>query len=111
VVAIGRDDRAVAVEHVIEEHAVIGLVDADGRLHCLGGQADLVTFDGKSARQLELGPGALDCIGVLDREVRMLQREHADQPLGAFGLVETLCELRDPLWLKHDPAPRRSRDC
>ena len=86
--AIERNRRGVGIEHVGEQHAVIGLGDADGVLHRLRGQADLVALDDAAAAELQLGPGALDRVGVLDGEAGIVPGEHRDQRLGAFGFIE-----------------------
>jgi hypothetical protein len=65
------------IEHVGEQHAVIRLGNADGVLHRFRCQADLVPLDDAAAGELQLGPGALNGVGVLDREIRIFARERS----------------------------------
>ena len=86
--ALARDDGAVAVEHVVEQDAEIGLGDADGTLHGLRGEADLVPLDDAAVALLQGHPRVLDGIGVVDRHARVLERELAAGDARALRLVE-----------------------
>jgi hypothetical protein len=88
--AIGRDDGAVAMEHVVEQDAEVGLGDVDGALHGLGGQADLVAFDAAALPLLELHPRVLDGVGIVDGHAGIVERELAAGHARARGLFQAL---------------------
>ena len=71
VVAVGHD-------HVVEQDAVVGLADLHLGLHGPGGEPDLVADDLPAGRQLEVHPGPLHRVGVVDRHVGVLERRLAD---------------------------------
>ncbi|CUR69699.1 hypothetical protein BN2877_51390 [Achromobacter xylosoxidans] len=86
--AAGGNVAAVLEEHVIEQHAEIGLVDLRRQLHGARGQADLVAALDAAFAQLDVHPGALDGVGVGDGDVGVLQRDLADLLAAAFGVVQ-----------------------
>src|SRR6266851_1348102 len=66
---------AVLKKHVIEQRAIIGLVDLRGILHRLGGESDLVPLEPVSLGDLDRHPRALDRVSVVDRDARETDRE------------------------------------
>src|SRR6185437_16051331 len=102
---VGRDAGAVAVGHVVEEDAEVGFGDADGALHRLRRQADLVALDAATLAQLERCPRLLDRVGVLDGHAGVLERKLATRGARPVGVVEALRGLRELLGREaHDEA-------
>ena len=64
-----RHPGAVGHHHVVEQVAVVRLVDLRGALHRLGGEADLVADQLGAGRDPALGHLGRDRIGVLDGDV------------------------------------------
>ena len=62
--------RAVMQHHVVEQMAVVRLVDLRRLLHCLRGQADLVTEQLAAAGDLAARRLALNRVGILDLDIR-----------------------------------------
>ncbi len=73
--AIGWNGCAIAIEHIVKEHAEIWLTDIHCPLHSLGSQADLVALDGTAILLLERNPGVLDRIGIVNSHFRIVKRE------------------------------------
>jgi hypothetical protein len=89
--AVGWHRPTIGKEHVVEQHAGIRLVDIERALHRLRGQADLVALHHAPLGELDLDPGLLNRIGVIDGDVGKFQRELSDlrarllRPMQAFG--------------------------
>ena len=60
----------ILYQHIVEQMPVIRLVDLRRRLHCLGGQSDLVADEPRAARDFELGHGGGDRVGIGDLDGR-----------------------------------------
>jgi hypothetical protein len=94
-------DRAVVLDHVVEQHAEIRLVDADGVLHRLGRQADLVADDRAALGALDAHPFALDGVGILDGDVGVRMREDVDRIAAFLGFLERMGQALDQVGCKH----------
>jgi len=62
-------------QHVVEQMAVIRLVDLRGGLHCLGGQSDLVADELRAARHFEVGHGGGDRVRIRNLDGRESGRQ------------------------------------
>jgi len=89
------------VEHVVQQGAVVGLVDLAGDLHGAAGEADLVADHGAAFGELDLHPGAVDAVAVFDGNARKALGEVLDLHAGFFGLVQLVRELLDQCVIKH----------
>jgi hypothetical protein len=74
------DHVAVLDEHAVQQHAVVGFVDAEHLLHRLRRQADLAAADAFAVRDPPVDVDRLDRVGVLDRQIGMLigERRYRD---------------------------------
>src|SRR5262249_32958067 len=66
---------AVVIEHVVEQRAVIRLVDVRGNLHRARRKPDLMALYRAAVVDLERDPAFLDGVRVVDRHAGKLQRE------------------------------------
>ena len=91
-----RDAAAVGDHHVVEQVAVIRLVDLRGALHRFRGQPDLVADQPGAGRDLAVGHRGGDRVGVLHGDVRpglgQLHRLFArflggDEDIGGFVAI------------------------
>jgi hypothetical protein len=83
-----RQPRTIAVERVIEYHAVVRLGHLRSLLHRPAGQPDLAPDDARTAGNPRLGPTALDIVGILERHVGPdLRRLRADLA-GVLGVQD-----------------------
>ena len=110
---VGADLRAVVVEGVIEDAAVVRLGHLRGHLHGARGQADLVADHAGTLGDPRLGPEVLDAVGVLDLHVGEGAAELRDGfPLG-LGAQDVLGRAAAFLFGQHGGlscsarAPRR----
>jgi hypothetical protein len=97
---------AVADHLVVEDIAVVRLVDHRGALHCLGGEPDLVPDQLGAGFQLALHDLGRDRVGVLDRDLgkcdMQLRRLLMDslrlhQNVGGFAAIGGGEHGREPL--------------
>jgi hypothetical protein len=65
-------------EHVVQQRAVVRLADLRAGLHRFGGQADLVALQHAAFGDFQADPFALDGVGVVDGDRRVVQRDRAD---------------------------------
>ena len=86
---------AVGKQHVVQQRAVVGLAYIARALHGAAGQADLVADHLVAALDLGIDPMLLDRVGVLDRHLRIGERELTDLATFAFGDIEAAGELGD----------------
>ena len=93
------------VAHVVQQGAVVGLIDLAGHLHGAAGQANFVPDQGAPFGELELYPGAVDAVTVFDGHARVALRKVLDLHPGFFGLVQLVGELLDQCVVKHGVAP------
>lgn len=99
--AIGGYACAVVEQHVVEEHAGIGRVDAERLLHGIGRQPDLPADDAVAVVAFAPDQSRLDRIGVVDRHFGMLEREEPDLFSIAFGLMQAFGGLGDLGCIQH----------
>ena len=57
--------------------------------------------DDAAAGELQFRPGALNGVGVLDRQIRIFARECCNQRLAAFGVIQALRQPFDGLLIEH----------
>jgi hypothetical protein len=65
-------------EHVVQQRAVVRLANLRAGLHRFGGQADLVALQHAAFGDFQADPFALDGVGVVDGDRRVVQRDLAD---------------------------------
>ncbi|CDL46834.1 AraC family regulatory protein [Klebsiella pneumoniae ISC21] len=99
--AVGGNIAAVVEEHIVEQRAVVRLADLRAGLHRFRGQADLVAFEHAAFGDLHLDPLALDGVGVLNGDRRIIQRDRADLFTLLFGLVQPLGNQGTGLFIEH----------
>ena len=75
-------------EHVVEQVAIVRLVDLRGHLHGARRETDLVPDQASSLGDLERDPRALDGVGVRDRHAGMRAAQLADLLTRPLGLVD-----------------------
>ena len=96
------------MQHVVEEDAEIGLIDARSQLHGAGGEADFMANDALAPGHLALHPGALHRIAVGHREPLGAGGELGNGLSGLLRFVELLGPAVDGVGGEdHGIAPRR----
>ena len=77
------DHVAVLDEHAVQQHAVVGFVDAEQFLHRLRRQSDLAATDPLAVLDPPVDVHRLDRVSVLDGQIRMLigKRRYRDRRL------------------------------
>ena len=95
------------VDHVVEDHAVVGLGDAGRDLHDLRGEADLAADEPAAAGYRAFGPEPLHGVGVLDGHAGVPGGEEGDRRAIAVGRGQFVGDLRDPCWVEHVSPLRR----
>ncbi len=78
----------IVENHVVEERAEVGLVDLHGLLHGPGGEAHFSSDDAPSGVDLELDPGRLHRVGVVNGHSRIGDGCGADLAALSLGHVE-----------------------
>jgi hypothetical protein len=91
-------DVARLEEHVVQQRAVVRLVDLAGQLHGARRQADLVAAHLAALGDLHPHPGARDGIAVLDGHAGKAFREVLDLHARLLAPVQFGGELPDGLW-------------
>ena len=99
--SVERDRVTVLVEHVVVDHAAVGLVDADRVLHHLRREPDLASPHHPPRSLGESHAGPLDLIGVVDREVGAQLRQLLGGQLAALGVEDPPGELDCLLFVDH----------
>jgi hypothetical protein len=84
------DRHVFEVEEVVEQVAVVRLVDPEQPLHGVAREAHLVAFDGAAALPERVDLGELDGIGVLKGHPLVGRREWSDRVLVLVCREETL---------------------
>ena len=87
--------RCAVVAHVVQQCAVIGLIDLTRLLHGTAGQSDLVPNGSMPIGILQLHPGSVDAVPILDGHARKTLGEMLDLHPGLFCPVEFLGECQD----------------
>src|SRR5215469_7241215 len=93
--AMGRYLRAVLIKHVVEQHAVIGFLDVEHRLHGPRGKADLVPDNFTTLGKLEIDPCFLHRVPVGIGDFGILGGRKPDNLPGLFGFVKLSGQSRD----------------
>lgn len=99
--ALEGDIAALLEEHVVEQGAIVRFADIRRDLHGARGQADLVALEHAPVGDLALDPGALDGVGVLDGDVRVVEGELPYLLARAFGGVEAVGGVLDQAGIEH----------
>ena len=99
--AVGGDIAAVMEEHIVQQGAVIWLADLRAGLHRLRSKADLVAFQGAAFGDFQAYPFALDGVGVVNGDLRVIQRDRADLLPGLFRLMQAMGNQGVGLFVEH----------
>src|SRR5262249_28822298 len=86
--AMGRYLRAVLIKHVVEQHAVIGFVDVEHRLHGPRGKADLMSDNFATLGELDIDPRLLHRVPVGIGDLGKLGGRKPDHLPGLLGFVK-----------------------
>ena len=99
--AIDGNVAAVVEEHVVQQRAVVRLAYLGAGLHRFGGEADLVALQHASFGNLQADPFALDGVGVVDGDRRVVERDLADLLPGLFRLMQTMGDQGMGMFVEH----------
>src|SRR5215469_11775376 len=86
---------SVLIKHVVEQDAVVGLVDAEHRLHGPRGKANLVPDNFATFGELDIDPRLLHRVTVGIGDFGILCGRKPDHPPGLLGGVKLAGESRD----------------
>ena len=103
-VASGVDGQVLARLHVVEQMAVVGLVDAHHVLHGLRRKADLVPDDAPPGVQTPPDVDQLDAVGVVDVEAGVGAGQRRDRGPAVLGGLQRGGGPRLLLGGQHRPA-------
>ena len=100
------EGRPVGYGHVIEDHPVVGLIDAKQLLHRERCQADLLADDPPSPLHAPADDLLLDLVGVHDRHIGEAVGQRRDRVRRLLGMEQQLSEFLDLISReRHETAP------
>ena len=88
-----RNTCAIGVQHVVQQHAVIGLRHFGGHLHSAAGQANFVAHHSRTSLYTAFGPQLLNGVGVFNLHFRPSFADLLNRLTVDFGLQQGLCSL------------------